>query len=281
MGRVNNSNKVAIALAVLALLIASYTLYKARPIQTQSVPTSVLDTIKSNKVMRVGYVRFAPCAHVNPQTQQLEGIFVDAIREVGADMNVQVEFKETTLATFAAALDAGEFDFSIGPTFITPSRSAAVDFTKPLLALGNSGLVKKENAPEFASVDALKRPNLRIAVLQGQAMEQFVRSRVPGANLIVIAGSDLTAPLAAVEAGQADIGLTNSVTVQQYAASHPDTTAVFTDENALSRLALAWVVRTGDDRLREFLNSSIEWLNQSGKLEAIQSKYPIRLSELK
>ena len=281
MSKVNNLNKVAIAVSVLALILAGYAAYRTQPTQRSGAAESALDTIKRNKVMRVGYVRFAPCADINPQTQQLEGIFVDGIREVATDMNMQVEFKETTLATFAAALDAGEFDFSIGPTFITPSRSAAVDFTEPLLALGNSGLVKKENMAAFSSVDSLGRPGLRIAVLQGQAMEQFVRARDPNANLIIIAGSDLTAPLAAVEAGQADIGLTNSVTVQQYAASHPDTAAVFTDENALSRLALAWVVKTGDDRLREFLNSSIEWLKQSGKLDTIQSKYPIRLSGIK
>jgi polar amino acid transport system substrate-binding protein len=103
-------------------------------------------------------VRFAPCADVNPSLAsngQLEGIFVDAMREIATDMSLQVEFKETNLANFAAALEAGEFDFSVGPTFITPTRAATVSFTRPLLALGNSGLVKRENGASFASVEAL------------------------------------------------------------------------------------------------------------------------------
>jgi len=237
-----------------------------------------LDRIQQSRVLRVGYVRFAPCAELNPKTGKLEGIFIDAVNEIAANLRMQVEFKETTLANFSAALAADEFDFSVGPTFITPARAAAVTFTRPLVALGNSGLVRKGRAQEFLYPDALGRKGLAIAVLQGQAMEEFVRTRFPTAKLTVIAGSDLTAPLLAVEAGQADVGLTNAVTVQQYANSHPDTEVVFSEENALSRLALAWVVRRGDEQTRAFLDSSIEWLMQSGKLTEIEARYPIRLS---
>lgn len=272
--------RATVILALIAVGLAVFAVIRSRRAAFTSTRTSALERIQRERVVRVGYVRFAPCADVNPSNGQLEGIFVDAMREIATDMKLQVEFKETNLANFAAALEAGEFDFSVGPTFITPTRAAAVSFTQPLLALGNSGLVKRENAGAFASVEALSKPDIRVAVLQGQAMEQFVRSRFPQAKLIVIAGSDLTAPLSAVEAGQADIGLTNSVTVQQYAAAHQNTVPVFTSEDALVRLALAWVVRADDDRLKSFLNSSIEWLVHSGKLDAIQSKYPVRLSKL-
>lgn len=272
--------RATVILALIAIGLAVFAVIRSRRSALTSPHTSALERIQRERVIRVGYVRFAPCADVNPSNGQLEGIFVDAMREIATDMKLQVEFKETNLANFAAALEAGEFDFSVGPTFITPTRAATVSFTRPLLALGNSGLVKRENSAAFASVEALGKPGIRIAVLQGQAMEQFVRSRFPQAKLIVIAGSDLTAPLSAVEAGQADIGLTNSVTVQQYAVAHQSTVPVFTSEDALVRLALAWVVRADDDRLKSFLDSSIEWLVQSGKLDAIQSKYPVRLSKL-
>lgn len=281
MSKTNLSQRLTIILVLLALGLSIFALVRARSTQGTSSSSSGLDRIKQDSLMRVGYVRFAPCADVNVSTGKLEGIFIDAMHEVATDLKMQVEFKETTLATFAAALQADEFDFSVGPIFITPSRAATVSYTEPLLALGNSGLVKKENKESFATVEALGKPGIRVAVLQGQAMEQFVRSRFPQANLVVIAGSDLTAPMSAVEAGQADIGLSNSVTVQQYAANHPNTVPVFTAENALSRLALAWVVRADDERLRSFLNACIEWLIQSGKLDVIQSKYPIRLSGLK
>jgi len=232
-------------------------------------------------VLRVGYVRFAPCADLNRKTGKLEGIFIDSVNEIAANLRMQVEFKETTLANFSAALAADEFDFSVGPTFITPARAAAVTFTRPLVALGNSGLVRKGRAQQFPSPNALSRDGLTIAVLQGQAMEEFIRTRFPTAKLIVIAGSDLTSPLLAVQAGQADIGLTNSVTVQQYAINHSDTEVVFGDENALSRLALAWTVRRGDEQTRTFLDSSIEWLVQSGKLTEIEARYPIKLSGIR
>jgi hypothetical protein len=70
------------------------------------------------------------------------------------------------------------------------------------------------------------------------------------------------------------------VTVQNYALSRPNTSIVFNEKNSLARLALAWVVPSDDLRLQSFLNSSIDWLVQSGKLEQIEAKYKVRLSSI-
>lgn len=269
-----------VIISCLALGLSLFTIF-SYPQKTQvNTSPSILENIQKTRVIRVGYVKFAPCAYVNPKTGELEGIFIDATKEIADELKVKVEFKETTLANFSAALSAGEFDYSIGPTFITPNRALSVAFTQPILALGNSGLVKSENTQKFQNISSLAQPNLRIAVLQGQAMEQFIKVNFPKAKLIVISGSDLTAPLTAVEAGQADIGLTNSVTVQNYASSRPNTSIVFNEKNSLARLALAWVVPSDDLRLQSFLNSSIDWLVQSGKLEQIEAKYKVRLSSI-
>jgi ABC-type amino acid transport substrate-binding protein len=281
MSRKSLSFKLASILSLIALAFSIFAIVQSSNVRNPTSQYSALDKIQQNRVMRVGYVQFAPCAAVNPESGKLEGIFVDAINEIANDLKLKVEFKETTLATFSSALRAEEFDYSIGPTFITPTRAQEVDFTKPILALGNSGLVKKERLQDFSNLSALSQPNLKIAVLQGQAMEQYVRSNFPKAKLLVIAGSDLTTPLSAVEAGQADIGLSNSITVQTYASKHAGTLPVFTENSSISRLALAWVVKKDDVKLQSFLNSTIDWLVQSGKLELIQSKYPVKLSQLK
>lgn len=276
----SKNNRFFIIISCLALGLSLFTVFSYPQNRQVHTRPSALESIQKNRVIKVGYVKFAPCADVNPKTGELEGIFIDATKEIADELKVKVEFKETTLANFSAALSAGEFDYSIGPTFITPNRALSVAFTKPILALGNSGLVKSENTQKFQNISSLAQPNLRIAVLQGQAMEQFIKVNFPKAKLIVISGSDLTAPLAAVEAGQADIGLTNSVTVQNYALSRPNTSIVFNEKNSLARLALAWVVPSDDLRLQSFLNSSIDWLVQSGKLERIEAKYKVRLSSI-
>jgi ABC-type amino acid transport substrate-binding protein len=276
-----NLQRIGLLCSLIAIGLGVFAITRTSSINKPSITSSALEKIQNERVMRVGYVRFSPCADINPQTGKLEGIFVDAVNEIAKDLKYKVEFKETTLATFNAALQAGEFDYSIGPTFITPTRAQSVSFTKPLLALGNSGLVKKDRLKDFTNIESLGKPGIRISVLQGQAMEQYVRSNFPKANLIVIAGSDLTSPLSAVKAGQSDIGLTNSITVQTYASANSNMSPVFVSDNSVSRLALSWVVPANDLKLQSFLNSSIDWLVQSGKLESIQSKYPTKLSNLK
>jgi polar amino acid transport system substrate-binding protein len=241
---------------------------------------SAIDRIMAAGVVRVGWVRFDPCAFPDPRSGELKGIFVDAVRAIAEDLKVKVEFRETTLSTFSAALEAEEFDFSIGPTFITPTRSLSVIFTRPLLGLGNSGLVKDSAQSSLDTLPELNQPNVRIAVLQGQAMERFARVHLPQAKLVVLAGSDLTAPLAAVEAGRAEIGLSNTLTVQRYAKGRAGLAVVLSEGTAIETLGLAWVVPRGDQRLLTFLSNSLDWLVVSGRLEEIVGAYPERLSKL-
>ncbi|MCI0557415.1 MAG: transporter substrate-binding domain-containing protein [Nitrososphaera sp.] len=213
----------------------------------------------------------------DPESGQLSGIYPDMVAEIARALNVKIDWHETTLANFVAGLQSDQFDFSVGATFITVPRALAVSFTQPVAYVGNSGVVKTGGKFRPSTIRDLNTPRVRIAVLQGQALEEYCRRNVPKAELVVISGGDLTAPLVAVSSGQADIGLMNSVTVAQYAADHPEVTAVFTGGQQIEILPLAWATRPRDNDLLSFLNSSITYLKSTGRLEGYQKKYSVQL----
>lgn len=245
--------------------------------QTSGNDISVLDKIQSRGEMHVGYLVWEPCVIRDPRTGELSGIFPDMIAQIAKNMNVKVVWKETTLANFAAGLNTGQFDFSVGPTFVTIPRAAAVKFTQPVAYVGNSAVVKTSGSLKPQRIEELNRPGIRIALLQGQALEEFCRRNLPQAQLVVLAGGDLTAPLVAVSSGQADIGFMNSVTVAKYIAEHPEVEAVLTGDQQVEILPLSWATVGSDSRLRDFLDASITYLKASGRLSEYQKSQAIGL----
>lgn len=236
-----------------------------------------LDRIRANHVMRVGYVDWAPCISREGHDAPVKGIFFDMVNEVAARLGVRVVWVETTLASFATDLNTGKIDFSIGPTYITIPRAAAVTFTIPISYVGNSGVVSAASTLNLHSIEDINHSNIRVAVLQGQAMDEFAKVKLPEAQLLRLAGGDLTAPLVAVSAGRADIGFMNTVTVDAYVASHPEVRRLLPGGKEIEMLPHGWATRTQDARLHDFLNASIEYLAASGRIAEYQSREPLKL----
>jgi polar amino acid transport system substrate-binding protein len=239
--------------------------------------SSLIEEIKRRGEIRVGYLVWDPCVIKDLETAKLSGIYPDMVTEIAKALGVKVVWVETTLANFAAGLQAKQFDFSVGPTFITIPRALAVSFTHPIAYVGNSAVVKTDNNLRPESMAELNRNKIRIAVLQGQALEEYTRRNVPNAEILVLSGSDLTGPLLAVTAGKADIGFMNSVTVAKYTETHPEVTAVFTGPSQIEILPLAWAVRKDDTEMLAFLNAAITYFKSTRRLDEYQRKYAIQL----
>jgi polar amino acid transport system substrate-binding protein len=245
--------------------------------QPAAPSNSAIDRIQSRGEMLVGYLVWEPCVLRDQRTGELSGIFPDMVAQIAKNLNVKVVWKETTLANFAAGLNTGQFDFSVGATFVTIPRAASVKFTQPVAYVGNSAVVKKDGSLKPQRMEELNKPGIKVALLQGQALEEFCRRNLAQAQLVVLSGGDLTAPLIAVSSGQADIGFMNSVTVAKYVAEHPELEAVFSGEHAVEILPLAWATTGSDSRMCDFLNASITYLKATGRLAEYQKKQQIGL----
>jgi len=237
---------------------------------------STLSKMIARGEMQVAYVPWNPAVIKDQKTGQLTGIYPDMINYMADVLKLKVVWHETTLANFAAGLQSQQYDFSVGPTFITIPRSASVAFTQPVAYVGNSAVVRRGIKPPSSTQEILNR-GMKVAVLQGQAMDEYFKRRYPKISLLTLSGSDLTAPLAAVSSGQADIGFMNTVTVSQYVKEHPETQLAFVGQDKLEMLPLAWATRHDDAALLSFLDSTITYLKATGRLEEIQSKYEIQL----
>jgi len=231
----------------------------------------VMDRILSEKKIKIGFIPSPPGTIKDPKSGQLSGFYVDSVRLVFKQVNVEPEFVETVWASFVAGLQSGQFDLSMAGTFATVPRAAAVEFTKPISYLGYSAIIKKGDT-RFKDLADLNRDDIKIAVIQGGASIDYAKENFPKAQLVTLATGNLLAPFVEVSTGRADIGIEDAWQARRYAREHPEVTDLF-DGRPYNVLPIAWSVKRGNDDLLKFMNTAIDWLMINGRFQKIAAGY--------
>jgi polar amino acid transport system substrate-binding protein len=247
---------------------------------SNSLSTDTLQRIRSTKQLNVGYFLFEPTIMEDPASGKLDGVFIDMIESIGRALDAKVVYHKVDLANFAAGLQSRQFDVCIGAVFATPQRATAVLFTRPIFYTGYTGVERKNATASFSSWQDLDKSGLRVATKQGSAIDDFVRDNFKHAEIVRLTGPDLTLPLAAVSAGQADVGLMNQVTVFTYLRAHPELKEILT-ASPVAPTYFAWSVRPDDLRWLLFLNTAIDYMEDTSDLYRYESKYGIPLQHQK
>lgn len=271
---------LALVLAIAALAVAIYREPRGSLVGTQVESRVTLSKIMREKVLRVGYIEYPPTAFRDPQSGVMRGHFVDTLAEIlrQLDPAIRIEYEETTWADFMAALYAGRIDLSIAGTFTTIPRSRAVAFTRPLVYLGRGAIVRKGDdrfSPD-RSPKQFDSPSIRVGVVAGEGSHEFVKANFANQdNVTVFSGSDLSQCLAAVSAGQVDVGMSDAMETQKYVKAHADVVDLYAD-HPYNLTPIAWAVRQDDLAWKEFLDNAITLLEVQGELAAFEQQYDFR-----
>ena len=151
------------------------------------------------------------------------------------------------------------------------NRSTAVSFTRPFYYAGNNGAVRA-NDNRFRTIEDLNREDIKIAVLQGEFAHLYAQKYLPKAKLLVLEKTaDNTAPLVAVTAGQADVGLIMDDVTRDYAKTHPELKVLFS--TPYTTTPITWATRKSDQQLLNFLGNAISYMEATGDLDALARKY--------
>lgn len=236
-----------------------------------------LQQIQKDKLLRVAYINYPPSAYKDPKSGNVTGHFVDAIREITQtlDPQIKLEFQETNWADFTALLNSHRVDLSIAGTFTTIPRSKLVTFTRPLVYLGRGAVVKRDDLrwKSEGGVGQFDQSGIKVGVVSGEGSHELVKATFKNQqNIVVFDGSDLSQCLAAVSAGQVDVGLSDSLETGKYATAHPEVKDVYAD-NPQSVMPIAWSVRHEDVTWKNFLDTAISTLEAQGKLKTWEEKY--------
>jgi cyclohexadienyl dehydratase len=182
-------------------------------------PVPALQRIASSGMLRVGTTGdYAPFSLEANGT--LSGSDIDLAQKLAEQLHVRPVFVHTTWSSMLDDLGRGAFDLSMGGVSITPAREAQGAFSVPYASGGKTILARCADARKFhgglASVD---RPKVRVIVNPGGTNEQYVRSSVHHAQIVVF--PDNRTIFDELRAGHADVMITDDVEAELQSHNHP------------------------------------------------------------
>jgi ABC-type amino acid transport substrate-binding protein len=118
---------------------------------------------------------------------------------------------------------------------------------------------------------SISKPETRVAVTQGEAGDEYAKANFKKAKITSFPGSNQSAAFQAVVAGRADIALGDAYATAKFAKANAQVKDLFADK-PYNLTPVSWAVKKGDDKLLNFLNSSIEALDYQGRLREFEQK---------
>jgi ABC-type amino acid transport substrate-binding protein len=236
-----------------------------------------LQEILSAKKIRLGTVPYPPMTQLDSRTGKLTGLWVDGPKFLFEQLGLEVEFIETKWATFASGLQSNQFDVFVGGSFATPKRAAAVDFSRPVMFMGHSIAVRREDAGKYKTMADIDKPGVTIATVLGSSGHEYTREHFKRATIRALDTGDLTQGALEVLAGRADAALQDSFKIGQVVSLHPTRLVDLFATRPFHLLFVSYTVAKGNRELLQLINTSLDWMDSTGKWQELAAPYKEQL----
>jgi polar amino acid transport system substrate-binding protein len=111
----------------------------------------------AQQVLKVGSTPTGvPFTFLDTKTNNIQGVMVDLITEVGKDAGLAVQIEPMQFSALIPSLTSNKIDIIAAAMFITAPRKEVVDFSDPIYTYGEGLVVPKGDAKAYASQDDLK-----------------------------------------------------------------------------------------------------------------------------
>lgn len=241
------------------------------PGHLKNAETSQLDEIIKRGSIRVGMTGdYKPFSYLNPETKEYEGFDVDAAKELGKDLGVEVKFVATTWPTMMKDLEADKFDIAVGGVTRNTARQKSAYVSQGYLSFGKVPLIRKEDKDKYLTIEDINKPSVRIGVNPGGTNEAFVRKYLSNANITVVE-NNLDIPHLVAD-GTYDVMITDTVEAMLYAKADSRLYAALTDK-PFTKSEKGYMIPRGDFIYASYLEMWMDEMKLQGKFDDLYKKW--------
>lgn len=251
------------------LFLGFSTLFAA---SAQERAASRLDRVLQAKALRVCiWPDYYNISYRNPRTQQLTGIDIDMALALGRDLNVAVEFIDSSFGTLIDDVTQDRCDVAMFAIGVTPLREQKLRFTRPHLASDIYAITTKTNRRirDWSDID---RPGVVVAVAKGTLHEPVMKERLKAAQLVV-----LDTPFAReqeVQSGRADVFMTDYPYSLRMLAN-AEWSRLIAPPSVYHITRYAYAVKPGDDAWHMRLEKFVSDAKNDGRLMLAARRYKL------
>lgn len=227
--------------------------------------------IQKRGVLLVGTTGdYRPMSYLNPQSGQYEGFDAALSQLLAQSLHVSVRYVPTTWKTLAADTQAGRFDIAMSGITRTFEREQSMNMSDGYIVFGKTILCRKSDSPRFPTLSSINQKSVRVMVNPGGTNEQFARTFLPQADLII---HEKNAEIPALVAeGKADIMITETMEAAHYAAADSRLDAPLLHQ-PFTKNQFGILTQKGDQDFLNYLNFFLQEMELNGTMQKLESQY--------
>jgi len=234
----------------------------------------LIGVCNAQPVVRVGSTPTGvPFTFLDTKTNQISGIMVDLIKEIGKDQGFSVDITPMTFSTLIASLQSNKIDVIAAAMYITPTRQEVVDFSDPIYTYGEGLFVAAKDPKDYKAFDDLKGEVVGAQIgtayvkpLQdsGVFKEVKVYDSIPDIIRDVNVGR--------IKAGFADYPI---VAYQIAQGGYPETRLAKSYKSTMTG-SVGIAVRKGDKAMLDKVNASLRRYKSDGTVDKILANWGLK-----
>jgi ABC-type amino acid transport substrate-binding protein len=240
----------------------------AQVLETGIRDDSMLAKARKEGVLRVGFSQTGPWFYRDAKSNELGGIYKDAVDRLGREMEVKIEYKEVTFANATVGLRRADYDLYGSSLTYTMPRALTVNYVGPLYSKGSLLLIHKDNAGRFKTAADLNAPDVTFSVTAGASEEGRIPQLFPKAKTITTTGQ-VTLGAEPVRARRADVWISGDSDVILFAKRNASWAAVVEPDKPIDKRPNTWACRYGDPEWKAFLDFFGAFLVVNGEMDRL------------
>lgn len=225
----------------------------------------VADRVRSSGIVRVCiWPQYYGISFRNPRNQQLTGIDIDLSAQLGRDMNLKVQYVDSSFASLVADITQDRCDIAMFAVGMTPERQRHLKFTSPYLESDIYGVTTRANrlVRRWEDID---QPGVRVAVQAGTVMEPVMAAALKRAEMVVI-----RPPLTReqeLESGRVDVFMTD-YPYSRRLLDNADWARLVSPPRPFNPIPYAYAVRPDDPEWLAQADEFVRSIKRDGRLQA-------------
>ena len=230
----------------------------------------VLDRIMAKKELIVGTAASMPPLNITTKEGEIIGAEIDLARAFASAMEVKLTLSRMPFNELLPALEKGQVDMILSGMTMTPQRNLKVAFVGPYFASGKSILTKKKNVESVDEIAKMNQPDKVLVALKGSTSQLFVEKLIPKAKLVLADNYDQA--VANVRNDQAVAMVADYPICMLSVYRYPDA-GFITLGKPISYEPVGVALPANDPLLVNWVQNSLNFLDKSGELEALMSRW--------
>lgn len=270
-GKQNSMRTVLIVLISVLCSIAATAVF-LKPQGSDSQQETAFDRIMKTGTLRCGYAAWYPNLIIDPNTKKFSGISYDVMEEIGRRTGIKIEWaQEAGFGSAEQDLKSGKYDVLCADVCYESKRNKAAYFSRPFRQ-DPIFMTARGDDTRFKTYEDANKDGIVVATLPNMIIESYAMQYLPDAKRINVselgAEADMMNTLAS---HKADVSFNNMISVDLYNKSHDD--KIQTVGPAVDMCNGSFMLRQGDDRLKNLIDGAINEIIAAKQMPAIYTKY--------